>query len=144
MLKHKRFANGASRTAALAVRSAPASLDEAARSVEFVAATERAVNVFDWERWDIVPEVLLMSGVQLSASGQVPLLDSHERGSVSNVLGSFSSFRVENGQLVGKGRVFGSIGRGAGLPEGARRACDRRFSGLRSTGIHLGGAGRDR
>jgi len=97
-----KFANGASRTAALAVRSAPASLDENARSVEFVAATERAVNVFDWERWDIVPEVLLMSGVQLPASGQVPLLDSHERGSVSNVLGSFSGFRVENGQLLGK------------------------------------------
>ena len=38
--------------------SAPASLDEAKRSVEFVASTEQPVEVWDWELCDLVPEVL--------------------------------------------------------------------------------------
>lgn len=90
-----------SRMAPLQIRSVPATLDEAARSVEFVAATEQPATVFDWDRWEPVDEVLRMDGVQLPPAQQVPLLDTHDRGSVSCVLGSFRDFRVEGDQLVG-------------------------------------------
>ena len=55
----------ASRSASLRLHGGPATLDEAARAVTFVAATERAVDVFDWDTWSSIPEVLLMSGVHL-------------------------------------------------------------------------------
>jgi len=91
-----------SRAAALSQRGAPMTLDEAARSVEFTAATEQPVMVMDWERWDIVPEVLRVDGVVLPESGQVPLLNTHSRDRVGDMLGSFRDFRVEGGQLVGR------------------------------------------
>lgn len=85
---------------------APASLDEATRSVEVIASTEAPAMVMDWERWEVVPEVLLMSGCRLPATGQVPLLDSHNRDSVSKVLGSFRAPHIgpsEHGQaLIGR------------------------------------------
>jgi len=84
----------------------PASLDEATRSVEVIASTEAPVMVMDWERWEVVREVLLMSGCRIPASGQLVLLDTHSRESVSKVLGSFRSGRVaatEHGpSLVGR------------------------------------------
>lgn len=84
----------------------PASLDEATRSVEVIASTEAPAMVMDWERWEVVPEVLLMSGCRLPATNQVPLLDSHNRDSVSKVLGSFRAPHIgpsEHGQaLIGR------------------------------------------
>ena len=75
----------------------PASLDETARSVRVIASTEEPAVVWDWERWEPVREVLLMSGCSFPANGQAPLLDSHTRESVDNVLGSFRDMRVEQG-----------------------------------------------
>ena len=99
--------HASSRAVSLGRRGAPLSLNEAERSVEFTAATEQPVNVWDWEKWDVVPEVLRMDGVQLPASGQVPLLDTHDGTSVQNVLGSFGAFRTEGGQLVGRATFSG-------------------------------------
>ena len=76
--------HASSRSVSLVRRGAPLSLNEAERSVEFTAATEQPVNVWDWEKWDVVPEVLRMDGVQLPPSGQVPLLDTHDGTSVKN------------------------------------------------------------
>ena len=42
--------------------SAPSSLNEEARTVDAVMTTEAPAKVFDWERWEIVDEVLLMDG----------------------------------------------------------------------------------
>ena len=99
--------HASSRAVSLGRRGAPLSLNEAERSVEFTAATEQPVNVWDWEKWDVVPEVLRMDGVQLPASGQVPLLDTHDGTSVQNVLGSFGAFRTEEGQLIGRATFSG-------------------------------------
>lgn len=91
-----------SRAAPMRLRSAPASVDEATRSVEFVAATENPVSVFDWESYTSVSEVLLMSGVRLPAQGRVVLLDTHNRGGQGNVLGSFDTMRVQGTELLGR------------------------------------------
>ena len=99
--------HASSRSVSLGRRGVPLSLNEAERSVEFTAATERPVNVWDWEKWDVVPEVLRVDGVQLPASGQVPLLDTHDGTSVQNVLGSFGAFRTEEGQLIGRATFSG-------------------------------------
>ena len=40
----------------------PLTLDESARSVEVVASTQAPVTVFDFEEWQPIREVLLMSG----------------------------------------------------------------------------------
>lgn len=84
----------------------PLTLDEAARSVEVVASTQAAVTVFDFEEWQPIREVLLMSGCQLPESGRVPLLDCHSREHAGDIVGSFDHIRVEDGpqgpQLVGR------------------------------------------
>lgn len=105
MTEKKRMA---SRSAPLRLRSAPATVDEAARSVEFVAATEAPVPVWDWERWDTVPEVLLMSGVRMPEARQVPLLDSHEYIGVGSVLGSFRDFGTQGAELIGRAVFSGT------------------------------------
>lgn len=78
----------------------PASLDEANRSVEIVVATETdTVLVYDWELGR-VPEILLMSGCR--PVEQVPLLDTHSRDGVANVLGSVRDFRIEGDEQLGR------------------------------------------
>lgn len=80
----------------------PASLDEKTRSVAVICATENPVDVYDYSRWEIIPEVLLMSGCQFPESRQVPLLDSHSRYNTSSVIGSCRELEVEGSQLVGR------------------------------------------
>lgn len=81
-------------------RGMPASLDEETRSVAVVAATENPVLVFDYERWEVINEVLLMSGCQLPQSRQIPLFDTHQRYDTSSVLGSARSLEITGGQLL--------------------------------------------
>ena len=81
---------------------APSTIDAESRSVEVVGATEKPVEVFDYERFEIVPEVLLMDGVEMPSSRQIPLLDSHSRYSTASVLGSFRGMKTEGGQLIGR------------------------------------------
>lgn len=81
---------------------APASLDAEARSVEVVCSTESPVSVIDWERYEVVDEVLLMSGCEMPAARQIPLLNSHYRGDISSVLGSCRDLRIEGGELIGR------------------------------------------
>jgi len=80
----------------------PATLDEKTRSVGVIAATETPVDVYDYDRREVIPEVLLMSGCIMPASRQVPLLDSHSRYDTSTVIGSCRELQVEKGQLVGR------------------------------------------
>jgi len=75
-------------------------LNDEARTVEVVGATESPVKVRDWEFGD-VDEILLMSGVNLPDTKRLPLLDSHNRQESSSVLGSFRNIKVRDGQLVG-------------------------------------------
>ena len=79
-----------------------ASLDESTRSVEATIATEAPVMALDFKRFELVNEVLLMSGCRMPANGQIPLLDSHNRGSVGTVLGSTRNLRIEGDKLIGR------------------------------------------
>jgi hypothetical protein len=82
----------------------PVSLDEGTRSVNVVAATENPTMVFDWERWEPINEVLLMSGCKLSNTRQVPFLGEHYRWnqSLDNVIGSCRELEVKGDKLVGR------------------------------------------
>ena len=77
-------------------------LDEKTRSVEVIGATESPVPMFDSERWEVIPEVLLMSGLQMPDSRQIPLLDTHSRYSTSDVIGSFRDMKIEGDRLIGR------------------------------------------
>lgn len=83
------------------VSIAPKSLDEKTRSVEAVAATEAPVMMPDWQRGEMVPEVLLMSGLRIPGDKTLPLQDSHRISSVFFTLGSFVNLRIENREYVG-------------------------------------------
>ena len=71
----------------------PISFDEKTFTVDVIAATEQPVRVFDTQRFEVVEEILLMAGLELPESGRVPLLDSHDRSSVKDVLGSVGGFK---------------------------------------------------
>lgn len=79
----------------------PATLDTESRSVEVIGATENPVPVFDWERGEILDEVLLMSGCRMPESRQIPLLDTHMRFDTSSVIGSYRDMRSAKGELLG-------------------------------------------
>lgn len=80
----------------------PASLDAATRSVEVIGATETPVPVYDWERGEIIDEVLLMSGCQLSETRQLPLLDTHSRMNSTSVIGSYRGIKSAGTQMLGR------------------------------------------
>ena len=80
----------------------PATLNDDVRSIEIVVASETdKVLVWDWDYERGVPEILIMSGCVLPETGQVPLLDSHGRYSVSDVFGSVRDFSVDGDTLIG-------------------------------------------
>lgn len=89
--------------------AAPDTFDRESRSVEVVAATEARVQVFDWDRWEIVDEVLLMSGCELPESRKIILFDSHDRSSTQAILGSASKLRKRNNELLSR-VVFSKVG----------------------------------
>src|SRR3990167_10259856 len=96
---NKDFTGWESRTA----RAVPETFKKDGKSVivEAVITTEQPAIVADWERWELVREVLLMDGVVLPDTKQVPLLDTHSRLSTSDVKGSIRNLRVEKTDLVG-------------------------------------------
>lgn len=83
------------------IRAIPESARDDDRSVEFVLSTEQPVVMRTWEHGDI-NETLIASGVQIPDNRQVPLLDTHNRYSVEDVLGSVREIRVEGKQVVGR------------------------------------------
>jgi hypothetical protein len=83
----------------------PATADDSTLSVEAVASTQERVAVLTEEpngKMRVVEEVLLMSGCLLPDSRQLPLVDSHNRSTVNNVLGSVRNIRVDGKRLVGR------------------------------------------
>jgi hypothetical protein len=79
----------------------PTTLNEKERSIEVVAATETPSMVYDPMRYEIVEEVLLMSGAQISNDMSIPLTVEHYR-SAESVIGSFREMRIEGNELIGK------------------------------------------
>lgn len=76
-----------------------ATFNEENRSVEATISTETPVDMPDWSRMEMVPEVLIASGAQFPKSRQVPFLDSHNRYSVKDQLGSARSITIENNRI---------------------------------------------
>ena len=85
----------------------PSTLRDSDRSVEAVISTETPVREWDHDRGEMVPRVLLAGGVKFPDSRQIPLIDSHDRTSTKNQIGSVRSLRIEAGQVVGR-LVFSS------------------------------------
>ena len=78
--------------------AAPSTLNEQARTVGVVLATEAPVMA--WTEYGLKNEVLLMSGASWPENGQAPLLNSHSRWDVTGQLGSLRGFRVEDEALL--------------------------------------------
>lgn len=76
--------------------------DKKTRSIEAVIATEERVLVYDMCRWEVVEEILLMEGVIIPESRQVPYCDTHMRYTIQTMLGSTREMRVENKRLIGR------------------------------------------
>ena len=88
----RKFSPGAS--------SGPATYDPKTRSVQAVIASEQPIDVFDFEEFRSVREILLMSGASWPENNQVPLCDCHQRNSTQNVLGSCRNIHVSGSELI--------------------------------------------
>ena len=78
----------------------PQSFREADDSVEFTLSTEQPALIFDFARFELVNEIIMSDGVIIPDNKQIPLIDSHDRGTVKNILGSVRDFKIEDGKLV--------------------------------------------
>lgn len=71
-------------------------------SFETIATTDKAAVVIDWERWEMVREILPMRYCVLPDNDKAPVLDSHMRYSVNHILGSASNWRTTESELLCK------------------------------------------
>jgi hypothetical protein len=76
--------------------------------IKTIATSENPAMVVDWERWQVVREILPMKYREAPASGKVPLLDSHNRSSIDKVKGSAREFEVDGINLMCKTFVSAS------------------------------------
>ena len=72
----------------------PQSFREADDSVEFTLSTEQPALIFDFARFELVNEIIVSDGVIIPDNKQIPLIDSHDRGTVKNILGSVRDFKI--------------------------------------------------
>lgn len=82
----------------LAVRFAPTSYNQAARTIQAVASSGARVR-----RWGIHEELAISAeAIDLArvTLGQVRLLDSHDQGSIEGILGVVARAWIESGQLM--------------------------------------------
>lgn len=77
--------------------------DDETSSIDVVIASENPVERYDEERGEVIQEILSMEGIVLRnpAKPQLPIVDSHDRSTVRNVLGSIRNLRVEGEEYVG-------------------------------------------
>ena len=68
--------------------------------IRTIATTEAPALVVDWERWQVVREILPMKYMEEPNNDKVPFLDSHSRGSLEKVLGSAKEFKAEGSDLM--------------------------------------------
>ena len=80
----------------------PDSYDPKTRSVGVTLFSGDPVMIWDPERYEVVRENVFMSGVQIPANGQIPLLDCHERSSIRCQPGSIRELQLQNGKWVGR------------------------------------------
>jgi len=81
--------------------SLPKTFREDDNSVEFVLTTEEPAYIYDWDR-GVIKEVLAADGMTLPKAKKVPLLDSHNRWTTDNILGSTKDIKVEGDKVTGR------------------------------------------
>jgi hypothetical protein len=84
---------------------------EDTRSVDAVISTETPVLMPDYSRMEMVPEVLLSKGAEFPKARQIPFLDSHNRYSVKDQLGSARAITVNEDNITAT-LVFGKSASG--------------------------------
>lgn len=82
----------------------PVTLDESTRSFEITISTDTPIAEMDYRTGDVIDTVIVPEGIEVPPNGQVPYVDSHDRFSVENQLGSVREIKVEGNSLIG--RVF--------------------------------------
>jgi len=93
-------------TRAMALRSD--SINEQERSFEAVATTEQRALVIDWERYEIIEEILVARGG--SFPEHTPLLENHQRYSTLDVIGSALDYRLSVDKWLVRGIVAVPVG----------------------------------
>lgn len=73
--------------------------------IETIATTDAPALVIDWERWQVVREILPMRYCEMPANDKVPLLDSHSRFALEQIKGSAKNFTTTENQLLCKSFV---------------------------------------
>lgn len=84
------------------IRLSPSTYREDDHSIEFILATEEPARVWDWERFDVIKEIIVADGVMIPKNGQVPLVDSHDRSTIENILGSVREIRTHGAEVIGR------------------------------------------
>jgi len=70
--------------------------------IDTIATTAAPTLVADWERMQVVREILPMRYAQLPENDKVPLLDTHSRGSIEEIKGSARNWAVGDSELFCK------------------------------------------
>lgn len=84
----------------------PTTYDPATGSFELILATQDPIPMWDDERMDVIPEILLARGCRIPK--KVPMLDSHDRWSTRSVIGSLRNFRREDAAITARA-YFSSV-----------------------------------
>ena len=75
----------------------PETVDEKNKSIQVVIATETPVDRYDDETGEVVKEILDMDGVTFRTDKhQLPIVDSHNRSTIRNVVGSVRDIEIED------------------------------------------------
>jgi phage major head subunit gpT-like protein len=82
--------------------SKPVTLDEDSRSFEITISTDTPIAEFDMRSGAYIDTVIVPDGIEIPENGQVPYVDSHDRFTVDNQLGSVREMRVEGNSLIGR------------------------------------------
>lgn len=79
----------------------PSSLDTENRTVDIVISTATPIMEYDFRSDQVLPTIIVPEGIELPSNGQVPYIDSHDRSSTENQIGSVRNMRVEGDSLIG-------------------------------------------
>lgn len=76
--------------------------NETTKSFDAVIASEHPVMRWDESRQEVVAEILLTSGLEFrDGRNQLPIVDSHDRSTTRNVLGSIRNISIQGDEVVG-------------------------------------------
>ena len=80
-----------------------ATANEETKSFDAVIASENPVERWDEQRKEVVKEILLTSGLEFrDGRNQLPIVDSHDRSTTRNVLGSIRDIQVQGDEVAGR------------------------------------------